>query len=657
MHSARHDWRITGAALALLALHATLALWAVSGESVTHDEILHVTGGYFYNRYGDYRLHPENGNLPQRLAAMPAWLLDAPAPPMAGNRYWRTADANVVAHQFFYETGHDHWPMLLAGRTLMLVFSLGTGVLVFGWARTLFGDPASLFALALYAFDPNVLAHAPLATSDSAAVFFLLASSGAFWLHLQTPRWRSGLLSAAVFGLACVAKYSAVLLLPVFVLLLLWRIVCDRPERRTGWLRLAPLTLAGHSAAAVLVIWMFFGFRFSGFAPGLPPADHYILPWTDVLPSLGWQGRVIDWLRGAHVLPEAFLYGYGWVVQSAQARGAFLAGEYSIYGWVKFFPLAFGWKTPLALLAALGLGTLALFRRWRAANCWRRDLTAVAPLVVLFAVYWVFSLASHLNIGHRHILPTYPPLFILVGGLAAPGVLAGWRQRLVPLLLVAGTLLGNARVAPHYMAFFNVLAGGPANGYRLLADSSLDWGQDLPGLADWLARNNAERGSAPVFLSYFGTGEPDYYHLAATKLPFTNGFKLVHPWYELRGGLYCISATMLQQVYAPFRGDWTPEREQEYQRERANEPLFRQYFQDAATREELQRRGLETPFMAKWQRYDQLRFARLCTVLRARRPDASIGYSILIYRLTDEEVANAVARRYSDMLTARRPAD
>jgi hypothetical protein len=458
-----------------------------------------------------------------------------------------------------------------------------------------------------------------------------------------------------VFGLACVAKYSAVLLLPMFALLLLWRIIRDRPGRRARWLRLGPLTFAVHGIAAGFVIWMFFGFRFSGFAPGLPPADHYILPWSEVLPSLGWQGRAVDWLRGAHVLPEAFLYGYAWVVQSAQARGAFLAGEYSIYGWVKFFPLAFGWKTTAALLAALALGSLALFRRWRVARCWREDLTAVAPLVVLFAVYGVFSLTSRLNIGHRHILPLYPPLFILVGGLAAPGVLAGWRRSVVPLLLAAGALLANVRIAPHYLAFFNVLAGGPANGHRLLADSSLDWGQDLPGLARWLARNNAGPGAARVYLSYFGTGDPDYYRLAATKLPFTNGFKLVHPWYEMRGGLYCISATMLQQVYSPFRGEWTPEWEREYQRERADEPLFRQYFADAVIREELQARGLTAAFVRKWQRYDQLRFARLCTVLRARQPDVMIGYSILIYRLTDEEVADAVARRYSDMPTNRPP--
>ena len=44
-------------------------------------------------------------------------------------------------------------------------------------------------------------------------------------------------------------------------------------------------------------------------------------------------------------------------------------------------------------------------------------LYRTAPLVVLFVVYWATSITSHLNIGHRHILPTYPVLFIAAGAL------------------------------------------------------------------------------------------------------------------------------------------------------------------------------------------------------------------------------------------------
>lgn len=633
--------------MALLVMHIGLALWAVSGESVTADELLHLTGGYFYNKFGDYRIQPENGNLPQRVAALPAWLMNAPPPPLANNVYWRTSDGSVVGHQFFYETGHDHWPMLMAGRALMTLFSAATGLLIFCWSRKLFGTAAGFLSLTLYALCPNFLAHAALTTSDVPAVFFLLASVGAFWRHLAAPGWRNGLLSAVVFGLACVAKFSAVLLPPMMLVLLAWRVAREPAGSRARWWRLGPRSVAGHAAVALFIIWAFYGFRYSGFAPNVPPADQYTVKWEQVLPYIGIHGRLVEFCREWRLLPEAFLYGYAWVVQSAAARAAFLAGEHSIYGWVSFFPLAFLWKTPLALLVALAAGAVALARRWRAVR-----LDVVAPLLVLFAAYWALSLTSRLNIGHRHILPTYPVLFILLGGLAAPGVLAGrWRTAL-PVLLVLGQLGANLRVAPHYLAFFNTFAGGPPNGYRLLVDSSLDWGQDLPGLARWLRDNNSGAKAEPVYLSYFGSGEPDYYRIKATKLPFVNGFKLLHPWYEPGAGLYCISATNLQQVYGVTRGEWNSEYEKEYQTLRAREPYFREYWHNPAIRGELERNGTARAFEQSWQRYDGLRLTRLAAYLRARQPVAVIGYSIFIYRLNAEDVDTAVNGPYSRWLMA-----
>jgi hypothetical protein len=175
-------------------------------------------------------------------------------------------------------------------------------------------------------------------------------------------------------------------------------------------------------------------------------------------------------------------------------------------------------------------------------------------------------------------------------------------------------------------------------------DSSLDWGQDLPGLKTWLTRH---AGDEPVFLSYFGTGEPDYYGIKATQLPFLDLFKKSNPWYEPKAGLYCISATLLQQVYSPFRGEWRLEWEKEYQEGRQKEPLFREYWSNPQVRDNLQRIGVAIAFEETWRRYDQLRFARLCYYLRARGPEANVGYSILIFRLDSAEVAGATAGKFT----------
>jgi hypothetical protein len=179
-------------------------------------------------------------------------------------------------------------------------------------------------------------------------------------------------------------------------------------------------------------------------------------------------------------------------------------------------------------------------------------------------------------------------------------------------------------VRPHYLAFFNALAGGPANGYRHLVDSSLDWGQDLPGLKRWLDRERASGSSEPVFLSYFGTGDPELYGIRSVRLPgFFDAPLLRDASAALTAGTYCISATMLQNVYNPLariRGPWTPEREAEYQR----------------------LRGLEERYGSAALAYDMLRFARLTAYLRQREPDDHVGYSILIYRLGEEDLAEAL---------------
>lgn len=644
----------------LLAVHAALALFAVAGKSVTHDEILHVTAGYAYWKLDDYRLHPENGNLPQRWAALPAVFAAPPLPKLEGNPYWKTSEAAVIGHQFFYETGHDHFPTLMAARAMIVLFSAGTGALIFAWSRRLFGLPGAFVSLILFVFCPNFLAHGALATSDVCMVFFFLASVGAWWRHLHATGRQAGCrwwISAVVFGLACVAKFSAVLLLPMLILLGGIRAFQDAPLTLFGrsWttcrgrLGAAALSALGHGAVAVVVIWAFYGFRYGAFNPGLPPAEHFVRPWEALDLNLGAAGKIIRGLAAVCLLPEAFLYGFAYVLETAQVRSAFLNGNYSTTGWVSFFPWAFVLKSTLPVLAVCVLLPVLGWRRWRAAPATlRADTYRVAPLVVLFVIYWISSLATHLNIGHRHLLPIYPVLFIAAGALGRWLVSRRLARAGAAAALLAAQVAEASRVAPHFLAYFNTLGGGPENGHRHLVDSSLDWGQDLPGLKAWLTTN---AGHAPVYLSYFGTGEPDYYGIRARRLPFVNGFKIPQPYVPLEPGLYCIGATMLEHVYSPVRGPWTLELEKEYQKLRELEPLFEAYGRDPTRREEFEQAAPAGQWRRSWGRHDQLRFARLCYYLRVRKPDADVGHSIFIYRLTAEELKKATAGSLNDWRT------
>lgn len=638
----------------LLLVHFGLAVGSKCRESTTSDELAHLTAGTSYWRNHDYRLQPENGILPQRWAALPTALAGPPLPALAGNPYWRSSDVWGVGYQFFYESGRDHFPWLMAGRVMIALFSVATGALVFVWSRRLFGDVPGLVSLGFFAFNPEFLAHGALVTSDVCMTFFFIASVGAWWWHLHSGRARIGWGSALIFGLACVAKYSAVLLLPIFAGLALLRAVSPAPlvlGGRTfatprGRLAAALVSLLAHGAVAVAVIWACYGFRYSAFNPALPPADHFIRGWDYMEPRSGAAAPFLHAARELHLLPEAFLYGFAYVVHTVASRSAFLNGEYSLTGWPTFFLWTFLLKTPLAVLLGSLLAVAAACRGWTAGHAWRRHLYRAAPLLLLFVVYGATSLTTHLNIGHRHILPLYPVIFIALGGLAAPAVGSAWRRSLVVTTLLAWNLASILAVAPHFLAYFNSLGGGPAQGWRHLVDSSLDWGQDLPGLQRWLATQSPKR---PVYLSYFGTGEPAYYHLAVRRLPFANNFGRPRHYEKLEAGTYCISATMLQHVYSSVRGaEWTLALESEYQRLRAIEPLLADYSQHPDHRSTLERDQPAEVWQRAVARFDDLRFARLCHYLRIRPVDAQIGYSILIYRLTADEVAAATAGTLSD---------
>ena len=194
---------------------------------------------------------------------------------------------------------------------------------------------------------------------------------------------------------------------------------------------------------------------------------------------------------------------------------------------------------------------------------------------------------------------------------------------------------------PHYLANFNALIG-PEHGYRVLVDSSLDWGQDLDELGRYL-KDYPNKAELPIYLSYFGTADPTFHDLEVRLLPsFFDwpailGKEATAPLdWTLEPGLYAISATMLQQTWSTVPREWGPGEPRDYARLTAHfAPLEQAVDPAAALREAL----LDTPTRKRWLRYRQLRLTRLCQILREREPDSAVGHSILLYRVTAEDLA------------------
>jgi hypothetical protein len=195
-------------------------------------------------------------------------------------------------------------------------------------------------------------------------------------------------------------------------------------------------------------------------------------------------------------------------------------------------------------------------------------------------------------------------------------------------------------VRPNYLAYFNQLASGPADGYKHLADSSLDWGQDLPALKQWLDSQGLQQaGANGVYLSYFGTARPEYYGIRATPLAGFIDRRPPQPPVPLGGGVYCVSATVLDVISRMF---YKPEYETDYQAAVKNLAIFARASEDEHAWSALMRQTGEQYWRDLFAQFDQLRTGRLVAFLRRRQPDATIGYSILIYRVSDGDVSSAL---------------
>lgn len=664
----------------LLVTALFLAFWGMAvsvsprvGE--TSDERVHLVGGYSYWTLNDYRLQPENGSLPMRVQALPLLPMGLRFPPL-DSTHFRTASANDVGHLFLFGSGNPFTSMLARARMANALFGVLALWLVWRWARNLFGPAAGWLALGLGVFCPTLLAHSGLATSDAAITACFLAAIGACWQLLHRATWPRLLIASIAVAAALLAKFSAVLLAPIALVLLALRWAHPAPlvlafGGRTRWIRRSTTRAfislglaAAPGTAALVLVWGAYGFRYSTFNPQLsaPGATAPQLAWEkqfgthpEANPDL--VTRAILAAREYHLLPEAYLYGFTDSYKGSRSRPAFLMGEIGSRGWPQFFPIAFALKTPptLLLLSLAGIAALALARRrsfHSTSNTslssrlrsprlrWPRHgwLYRGAPLLVLFFLYWAVAINTPLNIGHRHLLPIYPVVLVAAG--AAAGWLVLARRRALAAIFLAGVMAAHAidswATRPFYLGYFAPWAGGTERGWHYLVDSSLDWGQGLPDLATWIANKEASGDRAPIFLTYFGTDSPE-----ARKLPITRFGDLFDDLKprnfpaQVRGGWFVVSATYFQGVYLGVGHPWTAAQEKEY---RTLLDRLLHAPRNLAALSEAER----LPWAADARNYERLQFGRLVDFLRSRQAEAFIGGSLLAFRLSDAEVQRAL---------------
>ena len=556
--------------LACLALLASAGARLAHELSCTSDEPGHLSAGLSYWQPGDYRQSTANLFFTQKWAAWPLHRAGQPLPDENVQREhsWRSTP---IGEAILFSGAGDPRAILAPARMMTLLLCAISGALVWAWASRCAGPWAGALAVLLYASCPVVLANGVLVTTDTGAAFWFVAATACYGWMLARPSAVRAALAGVSAGMLALSKFSVLAWLLGAALLLGWHLWVSKP-RPPLW-RLA----AWHAVAAIAAwacLWSFFGWEFR-------PGGYAYLA---LAPSATGTQRAVALLDRWHALPEPYLREILSVGGVVAPRPGYLLGGFSVGGHWYYFPVAFVSKSTLGMLMALASG-FALRGRARAGA-----MGLGMPALAAGALgYSAAALATPLNIGVRHILP----LFILgaiAGGVALErlGRLgAPWRVLAAAAALLAAAEGFSARRQP--LAWYNSLWGGPMNGYRVMIDSSLEWGGDLPQLMDWENALRRVDHASPVYVSLLGP--PGYENFGFPAGDLASAFErgLVHP------GYFIFSATRLEGGPSELYGLWNAEMDSAwdtYGAQTWNRPLPHRLAQLAVARLAARCRGL-----------------------------------------------------------------
>lgn len=383
---------------------------------------------------------------------------------------------------------------LLLARLPSVCLSLLLAALVFRWSSELYGALGGVISLGLYVFDPNIIAHSRVVGTDLPSALMMLGSVYLFVRYLKTPSTANLAVAALATGLAQLTKQTALLLLPVFLVLVVLRLVGRR--RTPAALPPSPVPygakrMAVHAMLFSLIVLAMlnagYGFR-SSMTTG---RDLPIISWS---PTRGEYETVVRSFPDLPIpLPTAYVESLiigAYYNSTGRGHGPnYLLGQRSQMGWWYYFPVAVGLKTPLGMLVALVLSFFLLKKA--AASQWI-DEAAIGLSVA--SVFLFFTLFCTAQIGVRYLLPMFPFLCVFCGRLGS--VFATGRRgalRAVTAAALGWYVVSALSYHPQYLSYFNELIGSRKNMYKYLADSNVDWGQNEYLLARYLAARPRER--------------------------------------------------------------------------------------------------------------------------------------------------------------------
>ena len=373
-----------------------------------------------------------------------------------------------------------------------------------------------------------------------------------FWLKfLKNPTKKNIFLAGIIFGIAMLLKFSLITLIPFFGLITIiyaWFFAEKKPL--TNVLKYVGKAILIGIMGLVVIIWPVYFYHTLNYPVTQQLRDTQYLLSTTSVPQ--FVTKIDVWLvKNPISRPYAhYILGVMLAVNRTETGNTtFFLGEVTAQSWKSYFPIVYSIKEPLAFLI-LTLVTLFyvawLIKKpfwqntWQRIKNWIKSHFTEFSFLCFIVIYWLTSITAKLNIGIRHLMPVFPFTIILVAYVLSLMLKPPYLKIKYAIFgaFLLWQIVSVVSVYPHFLAYFNELAGGPDKGYLYAVDSNLDWGQDLKRLKTWLDENNIDK----IYLDYFGGGNTEYY-LGQKFLPW---WGTRNPSELPKGSYLAVSASQLQ---------------------------------------------------------------------------------------------------------------
>lgn len=364
------------------------------------------------------------------------------------------------------------------GRYVTLLFSVLIILLVFRWSNKLYGINAGLFSAFLMCFCPNNLANAVLVSTDTYAVYFLLATTYYLWRFCHTKANKHLLWFAVMLGLSQIAKQSLFHLYILTPLCALIYTIVHKDKVKFSVIFKRLLIIGS-------VSWIIINAAFLFYKINVQLGDYHFLS------ALFQKVQSLFPSQMPVPLSKAFITGLDQAKFYDQLGGGYsnssfgnvtIMGHSSTGGsfWYYYLVTIF-FKTPVTSLILTGWAFWILLKKTGFAQFIANEFFLLMPILYFLVL---MSCMYNTQVGIRHIIFIYPLLYIFAG-LIIKNIkpIESWILILLSLFLIVSML----KYYRNYFAYTNEFIADKKSAWKYVGASNLNISQSYFQLKKYLS--------------------------------------------------------------------------------------------------------------------------------------------------------------------------